>query len=790
MDQAVTYTARFDTSPGQTISFVFITFAPWPSEPYSCKVGVAINPFDGTPQGIYLHDDQGNEFNSMPFRSGNTEENSQCLLNASSSYVDPEATYVNVVFTLTFKSPFNGFRNLWVDAADTSSPAPTWTNGWLLEGGLDISGGQVYSPEILSVSSPFGVSRQNDTQEFAVKVREQSGGLSIWHLEFMLSPGNASSWTAGYNLWPNRCKVVAETTANLFWLENNNIPSPDQQNSPVGGLIIKPGPDISNSACTFHTGLIKAVQVDEFTIIMYFALSFNGYNGFLQDHVYVNASIHNAGWSTWDTQNQATCLNPNTATCPTPGWWHWYVWPTSAGPLPSVPSSFLTCIARPGSSCPLSPHKDSANNTIPYVINRETLLPASGVSIYSTDGAAIQRDSQYDPGLSTHPPDVNDPVPMLDTGSSSNVSVQGLTILGNRYGVAATHSSTINALTTLDVRCLDSPDNNRPIPGALVANSVNCADLRFHSPNTSFYNNYVRDSGAHAISVTDPAVNTTIYGNEIDETYATGVLATGSAPNQTDPTQCASGSRYSTQVPRNTVISNNIFRVNSTGAISVFNGIGFTIDSNQLYDNFQNFAPVEGATGGVIVDQTCAVNEVIQGNRIEGLNVGNPGSQGMELYGVNAIVRNNTLTNIPQHGIYLNGSCGTTIYGNSVTKANQKQSGLGGIETLSGGIYLTDQLNPSILRTLQDVSVTYNTSSNNWSGVAFYLGSSTFPPAFQNVAVENNCLINNRNSAPYDQIFPVNGTSMNGVVLGNNSICPVSVPSPPPPQKMCGSYTP
>ena len=122
MDQAVTYTARFDTSPGQTISFVFITFAPWPSEPYSCKVGVAINPFDGTPQGIYLHDDQGNEFNSMPFRSGNTEENSQCLLNASSSYVDPEATYVNVVFTLTFKSPFNGFRNLWVDAADTSSP--------------------------------------------------------------------------------------------------------------------------------------------------------------------------------------------------------------------------------------------------------------------------------------------------------------------------------------------------------------------------------------------------------------------------------------------------------------------------------------------------------------------------------------------------------------------------------------------------------------------------------------------------------------------------------------------
>jgi hypothetical protein len=134
----------------------------------------------------------------MPFGSAQIESNSQCSLNASSSYVSISGSSAYVYFSVTFKSPFEGARNVRVRCCGHDAHLHCRL-AWY--GVSQCAGRGSRSPQIISVSFPFGVARQADLRQFAVKLRDSSGGLADVAPGIHVAQGNTwntrSSFTPG-----------------------------------------------------------------------------------------------------------------------------------------------------------------------------------------------------------------------------------------------------------------------------------------------------------------------------------------------------------------------------------------------------------------------------------------------------------------------------------------------------------------------------------------------------------------------------------------------------------------
>jgi hypothetical protein len=294
---ATTSIATVFQDNGAGVTFAFLTFEVWPSPSFTCKIGVQL----GSPLNqsvVYLHDDGGNSEAGMTVGSGQSESNSKCSLFAAGSSVTQSGIFYTVTVSVVFNAPYNGIKYIYGDAYDRNGVS----SGWYVPNAAFTVSSQDFAPQSISVAPSGGSSLPGDIKQFQVTIHDLNGIFTVWHLEFMLS-AEGSGWQPGYTFQPTqRCKVVAEASANLIWVEN------DSENglSPPGfGNFGGSNPSsISSNRCTLYPSLSSAVYPDIDTGVFTFAVSFNpAFTGLMQDHMYI---ADNTGLDHWDTQAEGT----------------------------------------------------------------------------------------------------------------------------------------------------------------------------------------------------------------------------------------------------------------------------------------------------------------------------------------------------------------------------------------------------------------------------------------------------------------------------------------------------
>ena len=355
---------------GAGLSYAFYTFDVWPSPSYACKVGVQI----GSPLNqslVYLHDDNGNELAGMTVGANQSESNSKCQVFAAGSSVTQSGSQYTVTVSVIFNDPYNGTKYVYVNGYDRNMVS----SGWYCPNAAFTVYSTDYAPQAISVSPASGSSQVGQIQTFQVTIHDTNGAFTMWHLEFMLAP-EGGGWQPGYNFQPTqRCKVVAEASADLIWVESDT----ENGMSPPGyGSFGASSPaSISSNRCTLYPSMTSEVYTDIDTAVITFAVSFSSnLTGQLQDHMYI---ADNLGLDHWDTQSDGT--------------WNWNV----SGEVAPVTSSPVYQPPPEVEAVPTPPAPVSASNTNCNDISGVWTGPAGSGSTYSIDtsGGTLKSDSAW-----------------------------------------------------------------------------------------------------------------------------------------------------------------------------------------------------------------------------------------------------------------------------------------------------------------------------------------------------------------------------------------------------------
>ncbi len=735
----------------ENLGYLFVDFETWQAAAWSCKVGVGPAPpyYTGGPVQAFLHDDQGNQLPGMPFNASSAyEQNRKCELLASGTSAVEVGNVWTVTFNMEFFQPYGAPVSVLVDAYDQSGNA----TGWLYLDGLSFSGVDTPTVSTVQVISAQGMSLQDGVQVFSVKIRDTAGGIAMWHTELEFFQG--STWEVGYtsSTPQQRCRVGAEITAGFVWVESAD----GEYNNP--DLDVGEGPPIAYPTagpnCTIYPQYSSFTQTGENTLEIRFGISFQStFTGVLQDHVFV---IDTLGQSHWDQ-------------IPGDPRWNWYVWPSGNpyGAPPTLPTTFTNCLTVAGSSYTLPAATDVYGNVVPYTISSTLEISQPNITISGQNGASLQRDPTN--GFASASPLV------VVNDNASDVTISGVTLLGNRYAVGTCalpgETTTTTTLGNCNIQSVSPP------PG--VGGAAQQVDLEVDGSGADIASNYFYDAPGHAIFIhsrgttSGDGSNITVSGGEVDNSTVTGIYVDGAAdPN--NASDCNTLSKYQGVPgwPTNITVEGVTFRNSSTGPLSFIGGYNVFALGNKIYDHQLEPNPAVEEAGGAIVTGFCVAGAEISNNTIDDSNVGNPGALGMELHGFNSQIYNNTVTNIPGAGIYMDAVCGASVYGGSVTSANTEESGTpytafpyGGLEAQTGGISIqTNGLGG--VRTTSDVFVWGLSSTESSSGVFFY-SSETNPPPFSNVVISNSCLTPQVPSSNPSYL----GVPASGVATGV-SVCP------------------
>jgi hypothetical protein len=282
---------------GAGMQYAFFTFEVWPDPQYSCKVGV----YMGSPLSqslVYLHDDNGNPEAEMQAGSGGVERNSKCQLLASGSSVTQSGGQWTVTVNVIFNDPYNGVKYIYANGYDTNGVS----SGWYCPNAAFTVNSADYAPHSISVSPGGGSGMGGQIQTFQVTVHDTNGVQTMWHLEFMFT-SQQGGWQYGYAFQPvQRCKVVAEASANLIWVEDdseNGLSPPGFANFGASSPA-----SISSNRCTLYPSISSQVYTDIDTEVITFAVSFSpSFSGAMYDHMYI---ADNLGMDHWDNQGDGT----------------------------------------------------------------------------------------------------------------------------------------------------------------------------------------------------------------------------------------------------------------------------------------------------------------------------------------------------------------------------------------------------------------------------------------------------------------------------------------------------
>jgi hypothetical protein len=722
--QAFTFTVNADR--GNPLAYFYIIFETWPSGSYSCKVGFAASSnYPGGPVtfSAFLHDDQGNPMGDIELNNAaQSESNTKCSLLGAGTTAVLNGTTWTITANLVFLQPYGAPATVIILGLSD----PKTGTGWLSCTGLAFPNVVPPTPSTVAIVSNNGMSLENDIQIFSVRLRDTSGGLGIWHAELVFFQGN--SWVPGYAWFKNatnRCRVGAEVTADVLWVETlngwNYVPFGD------------PTPQVGSN-CTLYPQYSSIAQTNENTIEVRFAVSFpSTFSGVLQDHVFVADTLSQVHW------DDTSFGDPM---------WNWFIWPSASGPAPTLPSYFTSCITVPHSGCTLYPYVDSSGYVVPYSIG-QTYHIAPGVSITASGGASIQRDPNAAPAF-------RGASPMIQADAAASwgftTSITGLTVLGNRWAIGHSNAPPVpnpDDPAHTDERVSLGQLTNQSVlaagPDQVLASYEVPEDVTINTDTGYLSNNSFYDAPGVALELNTFGAHTyfpsvIVAGGGVFNSNQTGIQLYGPSSGNNgcmSQAQYFRSGTYVAGVPSNINIESVLVQNSSGGPIVVEAGYNIFVSGSTILDH--QLEPPSASFesyGGAIVVMPCTDQVTISGNMIDGSNVGNPGAAGMELYSLNTSVTNNTLTNIAGDGMHLDEVCGASVYNNTIVHANAQQQGNSGNDLPSGGIFLANA--GAYDRQTRDVLIWNTNVSSSAAGLYFWYHDPDL--GFANVAAQYSCL--------------------------------------------------
>jgi len=278
---AQTFTLVYsDTVAASSISAAIVLFNASLSALNACDVG-----FSFPANTVSLLSDNGLSSSSMAIGSSGSLQNSQCVIQATSA--TPSAFSITISVAIAFKGPFNGAKNIYMNASTASS-----SSGYILMGTYAVDSGGIP----VAVSSVPG-SGSGAGERFSFTVSDPAGAGFI--------TGAAMLFQSTFNL-NNACYLIWDGTHNVISLTFDN---------PANGQTpFTPGsPGIAtNEQCTMNaansTVVIGATQV-----IITLDLTFNStFFGAKTIFLYASELATNSGWTTvgsWTVTGGASTAN-------------------------------------------------------------------------------------------------------------------------------------------------------------------------------------------------------------------------------------------------------------------------------------------------------------------------------------------------------------------------------------------------------------------------------------------------------------------------------------------------
>lgn len=275
---------------------VYFNFEAWPAYEWTCKVGVY--PATGR---FFLHDDSGDEmwqtagYLEPAVAPGAVHSNSHCRLLAAGSGVSISGSTATVTVNVSYNAPFLGQKYAWVVARNNAGWSGT---NWLLLTGVNFTGTND-APQTISVLPKDG---EGFAQSVSTVVRDRNGAQNIWHVALIIAPASYSyGWDAPAN---QRCMVVAETNANLFWLQDDNA---QIVNPPGFGYAGSPT-SASNPRCNLSFAGSSMKYTDSDTLEIEFAVTFNlqTFSGPMKFFTFAVDRTNGADTPIWSGASQAS----------------------------------------------------------------------------------------------------------------------------------------------------------------------------------------------------------------------------------------------------------------------------------------------------------------------------------------------------------------------------------------------------------------------------------------------------------------------------------------------------
>jgi hypothetical protein len=246
--------------------------------------------YDAARATVQLEYDNLTGANSKSITSTAMISNSQCTVGASSATVS--GLSIILTLTISFNSTFNGLRNIYMFASDTSGAS----TGWVQNGTYTIATGGIPSADSVVPASGGGPG-----QRFSISVSDAGGASYINAIAVLISP-TASTM--------NACFILYDRLANTLSVSYDN-PALGTTALHLGSLGYT-----SNSQCSLNSAnstVIIGTNSIALTLDMTFSSAFSGMKNI---YVYGGEAASNTGWvqrGTWNVTGgvpSAVSVNP------------------------------------------------------------------------------------------------------------------------------------------------------------------------------------------------------------------------------------------------------------------------------------------------------------------------------------------------------------------------------------------------------------------------------------------------------------------------------------------------
>ncbi len=246
--------------------------------------------YDASRATVQLEYDNLTGANAKSITSAATISNSQCAIGASSATVS--GLSIILTLTISFNSNFNGLRNIYMFASDTSGAS----TGWVQNGTYTIATGGIPSADSVVPTSGSGPG-----QRFSISVSDAGGSSYINAIAVLISPTSSTL---------NACFILFDRVANTL--------SVSYDNPALGTTALHLGATgfASNSQCSLNSAnstVIFGTTSVALTLDMTFSSAFSGAKNI---YVYGGEATSNTGWvqrGTWNVTGGvpgAVSVNP------------------------------------------------------------------------------------------------------------------------------------------------------------------------------------------------------------------------------------------------------------------------------------------------------------------------------------------------------------------------------------------------------------------------------------------------------------------------------------------------